>query len=230
MFTASLYLWISNLKLMAGVIIKYSIDMDTGKSIYIEDAPNGLLCNCICSECGGKMLAVQGEQRKREWHYRHHEDSNCQGGIETALHKYIKQIIVENSEIKIPGERLVYSNARQEERLFSIIPDVSIISNNENIYFEIVVTNAMNPQKDNFYKAGKHKSIEIDVSSISREINPEELRNLILNKDQYKRKIYWSSQNQAESSGNDEGWFWLTIAVIFAALVFWKPSKRKRRY
>lgn len=217
------------MKFMAGVIIKYSIEKDTGESIYIENAKNGLLCNCICPDCEGRMVAVQGEQRKREWHFRHHEDTNCQGGIETALHKYAKQIIVENSEILISGSKLTYSKARQEEPLFSIVPDVSVVSNDENIYFEIVVTNPVNIQKEDFYKTGGHKSIEIDISSVSREIAAEELKDLILNKDLYKRKIYWPSEKQAETDGNG-GWLLLLVAAIIAAIAFWKPRRTRKKY
>lgn len=174
--------------------IKYTLDKVTGKPVHIRNASNGLDCNCICaeSECGKIMIAVQGDVN--EWHFRHDIESNCKGGQETAIHKLAKQFIVENSQIQIPGETLIYTNARQEERLSSIIPDVTVVANGQNIHFEVVVTNPIDGIKEMFYKNGEHKCIEIDLRNISPFITPEELKNLVLNQIDNKRKIFWERE------------------------------------
>jgi hypothetical protein len=172
-------------------IIKYAINQ-LGKSVFINDVPNGISCDCTCEGCKKELIAIQGKsENHREWHFRHSVDSDCLGGQETAIHKFAKQIIIENTQIEVPGERLNYANARQEIKLDSFIPDVVVEVNQSPVYFEIEVTNPVNLEKINFYKVGQYKSIKIDLSRISRDITPQILKELILNKVDNKEKIFW---------------------------------------
>jgi len=175
---------------MTNTIIKYALDQLTDKPVFIENAANGLACNCKCEKCGEKLEAIQG--KVNEWHFRHYKDTNCIGGQETAIHKLAKQIIVENSQILIPDQTLFYSQARQEEKFSLIIPDVTVFANGHNIYFEIAVTNPVDTSKEVFYKRGQYKSIEIDLTNISYNTSPEELKKMILYQANNKRKIFWN--------------------------------------
>jgi hypothetical protein len=43
---------------------------EKGKSVFIDDVPNGKNCGCYCKECGGALIARQGnikvlERKKR---------------------------------------------------------------------------------------------------------------------------------------------------------------------
>ena len=84
---------------------------------------------------------------------------------------------------------MLYSQARQEERFESIIPDVTVFANGHNTYFEILVTHRVDNLKETFYKAGQHKSIEIDLSNISYHTSPEKLEELVLRTAE-RRKIF----------------------------------------
>jgi hypothetical protein len=174
---------------MTDTIIKYALDNKTNKLVFIDHASRQLH-QCLRCECD--LVTVKGEARKKEWHFRHKVDSDCLGGQETVIHKLAKQIIVDNSQILIPDENLFYSKARQEERLNSIIPDVTVFSNGQNIYFEILVTHRVDSLKETFYKVGQYKSIEIDLSNISYHTSPEELEELVL-KTAKRRKIFWTA-------------------------------------
>ena len=195
--------------------IRYAIHDKTKKIVYIKNADNGLSCNCKCLECDERLEAVQGQIR--EWYFRHNKNINCKGGQETAIHKLAKQIIVDNSQIVIPGDTLFYSQPRQEERFSSIIPDVTVLANGQTIHFEIAVTHPVESLNETFYKNGQHKSIEIDLTNISYDIEPQELEKLILHQVENKRKIYWEQKlvTQPIHSNSNNGW-----AKIFAFLAF----------
>ncbi len=177
-------------------IIKYAINKDSLQAIHINDAENGLACNCNCEKCNQSLIAVQGKsENPREWHFRHHIDTNCNGGQETALHQMAKQILVENLQIIIPKfGRINYSNAVAEKELVSIRPDVSAVYANQIIYFEVAVTHFNEPDKNQFFFDGKHRSVEINLSKTSRDISPEELKLFIICNTDIKRIIYWESR------------------------------------
>ncbi len=71
----------------------------SGRMIDIDQADNGLACDCICSCCGERLVARQGEHR--DWHFAHESGADCRGAIETALHRAAKQIFEEEKTLYI---------------------------------------------------------------------------------------------------------------------------------
>jgi len=216
---------------MNNSIIKYALNIETGKPVLIDEAERKLFYKC--ANCGNQMVVVKGEQRKKEWHFRHYEDTNCNGGQETVIHKLAKQIIVENSEILIPNEKLSYSQAREEEPFLSIVPDVIVVANNENIYFEIAVTNPVNISKESFYKNGKYKSIEIDLSNISYDIRLDDLKVLVLNQESNKRKIFWAEESNNKKNSSDNYLLAILLGIgtfVLGFFIFGRKSKSKKRF
>lgn len=197
--------------------IRYAIHEKTNKIVYIKNADNGLSCNCKCLVCDERLEAVQGQTR--EWYFRHNKNPNCKGGQETAIHKLSKQIIVDNSQIVIPGSILYYSQTRQEERFSSIIPDVTVLANGQDVHFEIAVTNPVDSLKETFYKNGKHKSVEINLTNISYDIEPKELEKLVLNRVENKRKIYWESNFSTQQNSKTTNSFWGSLIGIGAIVL-----------
>lgn len=62
-----------------------------GKSVYIDDVPNGKNCDCTCAECGGKLIA-KNKGRIKVHHFAHENDSiRCS---QTALHLLAKEILL----------------------------------------------------------------------------------------------------------------------------------------
>lgn len=78
------------------LIAKHSI---TGQIIDIKDASNGLGCNCLCSCCGDRLIAKQGEFKG--WHFAHESGADCAGARESALHEAAKQIIKQEQLVHI---------------------------------------------------------------------------------------------------------------------------------
>jgi hypothetical protein len=176
----------------------------TGLVVLIEEAENGLDCNCECFECGDRLVAEQGKSGKRAWNFKHHKnsDTTCSGGQETALHQLAKEMILSNTSIQIPDERLSYSEPIAEKPLGTFIPDVTVYSNYGAVHFEVVVKHWETDEKIQFYKLGKHKSVRIDLSQVSYSFSRAEIMTLVIDEVKNKFKIYWS--DDLEQSGKKE--------------------------
>ncbi|HEX5001541.1 MAG TPA: hypothetical protein VFW78_03520 [Bacteroidia bacterium] len=161
----------------------------TSRFIHIDEASNGLSCNCVCIQCNEKLEAIQGNKRKR--HFRHHVNTNCVGAKETALHELGKQILVENNRINIRNHGIItYSNAIAEKRLEKYRPDVTAFYEGQPIYFEIFVSHAVDKEKAKFFSDNKIKSLEIDLSK-SLTANFDEIKQMVLEKTQLQTVFYW---------------------------------------
>lgn len=211
--------------------IRYGWSPTLRTIIHITEAERGLQCGCICVECGGQLEAVKGGIR--EHYFRHREINSCFGGPETGVHIRAKQIIAENTKIKIPGRQLLYSNVRVENVLDGKKPDVTVTANGEDVHFEIRVTNPVQKEKKAFYCNGKHKCIEIDLSDTKwQTAPPEDLKKYVLEETLNKYIIYWESQKQRNFKQENSliekifGMVLFTIVILF----FFKLFAVKKRY
>lgn len=230
------------------VSIKLAKYVPEDKIIHVKEAKNGLSCNCICVECGERFEAVQG--KIRDWHFRHHENKECLGGQETALHKLAKRIIVESTEIHIPEQgKINYSEAAEEQPLGTFRPDVTVITNGETVYFEIVVTHRTDEAKWTFYEKRQYKSVEINIGHLLFEGIPplEKIRQTIIEDLVCKQVIFWEKKEAVtnESKGEIKKeptmsiWELLFAFAIFSGLRIWfrkkgfqerKFASNKRKY
>lgn len=200
--------------------ITLAIHQPSARIIHIDNALNGLACNCVCQECGGILEAIQG--KKRQKHFRHHSiDTNCKGGIESALHKLAKQILIENKSIILPRYgKIFYDNAITEKQFQNIIPDVSaILPDNQQIFIEIFHTHKSTDSKNNFFINGQYKSVEIDmkfcpIDTISK------IEEYVLNKTQNKTIIFWEQEKRLiPSKPNEEYSILKKIGLGFLAFI-----------
>lgn len=200
--------------------ITLAIHQPSLKIIHIDSALNGLACNCVCQECGGILEAIQG--KKRQKHFRHHiGDINCKGGIESALHKLAKQILIENKSIVLPRYGKIFYHSAIAEKLFkNIIPDVSaILSDNQQIFIEVFHTHKSTDYKNNFFKNGQYKSVEIDMKFCPIETFSE-IENYVLNKTHNKKIIFWELEKTfTTSKPNEEYSIFQNIGLGFLALI-----------
>ena len=179
-------------------------DRLTNKIVPIVDAERGLACNCICDKCLKPLIAAKGDSN--EWHFRHYEKSNCNGGQETALHKLAKQLLCEGSilELKNYG-KIFYNDAQSEIPFREIVPDVTAKINGENFFVEIYVTHAIGTDKESFYKNGYHKSIEINLRNYIF-ISVDKLRDDIFNSENC-RVIFWERTKEVYMEREKTNWF-----------------------
>ena len=169
-------------------IVRIAFHVPTQKFIHIDKASNGRSCDCECLKCNEKLDAIQGEIRTK--HFRHSTNLNCEGSQESALHELGKQILVDNSKIAIPKHGIInYSNPVPEKRLEIKRPDVSATFKDEQIFFEIYVSHAVDEGKEKFYLSKKHRSVEIDLSGCV-DSTFGEIKNSVLCKLSNKKVIY----------------------------------------
>lgn len=104
----------------------------SGRLLDATQAQRGLACDCTCPGCGERLLARQGEVKVA--HFAHQSTTDCSGGLETALHRAAKQVIVDAQRLNLPdvvmnvSKRhaifgLFQADARIKDRQAWLIPD-----------------------------------------------------------------------------------------------------------
>lgn len=79
--------------------IKLPFGQHENKIVHITDVERGMKCNCICPSCRSPLVAAKGNINQP--HFKHAVDSECEGGMESAVHLAAKQIIMERKQITL---------------------------------------------------------------------------------------------------------------------------------
>lgn len=155
-----------------------------GENVYIDDVPNGKKCNCVCAECGEKLVAKQGHIRAH--HFAHENGNEGEKCAQTALHLLAKSIIFDEGLIpKINGKlQLEFAKAYKieiEKNLGDIIPDVfALYYDEKEVAVEILVTHAVDKEKYKKIRKRKLTTFEIDLSKISYKTK-DDVKNAVYN-------------------------------------------------
>ena len=203
-------------------------DFHTLKIKHISEVDNGLKCNCLCVKCNEKLIAINNKNNKREIHFRHEVESDCRGGIETALHLLAKQIVIENNRIRIFDDSYFdYIDSELETRLMDYTPDVILRNKLEEQWLiEIAVTSFIDDEKLKKIKRDNLNCLEIDLKNINRSITPNELKEVIL-EDNTVRRVINRDKHVKETKKDDFPYIVSLVFIVF--LWLFKPFKRKRR-
>lgn len=146
-----------------------------GKSVYIDDVPNGKKCGCVCKECGGALIAKQGSIKRH--HFSHANGNDNIKCNQTALHLLAKAIITEEKLIPaVFNDKITFVKAdliEQEKNLGNIIPDIYAEVDGHPIAVEIYVSHQIDDTK--FMKIQNHKltTFEINLSKVMFETKKE---------------------------------------------------------
>ena len=155
-----------------------------GRLVHIEDVPSGLECNCVCPECGAKLIARKGKTRQK--HFAHANGADCAGARMTALHMLAQQIIQEEKKIRKPwfkdycedpSKEIYFESVLLEQRFktteINRRPDcVGIIKNGDKqyeVWIEVKVKHAIDEDKRNDIIRHGAICMEIDLSSLLTE-------------------------------------------------------------
>lgn len=155
-----------------------------GRLVHIEDVPSGLECNCVCPECGAKLIARKG--KKNQKHFSHINGADCAGARMTALHMLAQQIIQEEKKIRKPwfkdycedpSKEIYFESVLLEQRFktteINRRPDcVGIIKNGDKqyeVWIEVKVKHAIDEDKRNDIIKLDAICMEIDLSSLLTE-------------------------------------------------------------
>tara|TARA_R110002167_G_scaffold29013_19_gene97045 strand:+ start:4946 stop:6079 length:1134 start_codon:yes stop_codon:yes gene_type:complete len=143
----------------------------TGKMVSVVSVPSGLACNCVCPGCGSDLVAKKGTQTTH--HFAHHSTEACRGGLETALHQMMKQVIENKRQViwpeekgtvridgeygndpitmnsyEIPGRGVkTIKNLQVEKADGPYIPDIQGVIDGQKIWIEVMVTHACTDEK-----------------------------------------------------------------------------------
>lgn len=90
--------------------IKLPFGIRDDELVHINDLNNderGLKCNCICPCCNNPLIARLGSKNIKHFS---HTSSDCENGLESALHLYAKDFISTNLELRLPKYEILYNN------------------------------------------------------------------------------------------------------------------------
>ena len=169
--------------------------------VSIKQVEKGLACHCFCFECNEPVVAKKGE--KNEHHFAHSSNKeSCNISPESILHKFAKQVIMEEQSIVLPSlpnndemkantwrfDRLV-----EEQAIGPIQPDLVASIDNDTLLIEIAVTSFVDKEKLDFIKQLSFKTVEIDLRELLTlriDIPSEEARQFILEQVHNKKWLY----------------------------------------
>lgn len=154
-----------------------------GKSVYIDDVPNGKNCGCFCAECHSSLIARQGNIKVH--HFAHANGNDNIKCSETSLHLLAKKILEEEKRIPIPKngkiEFVNVESIEQEKNLGDIKPDIYAICEKRSFFVEILVKHKVDEEKKQKITTHKISAVEIDLSEQTFE-SKEDVKTAMLNK------------------------------------------------
>lgn len=163
---------------------------ENGNLVYIDDAKNGLDCNCFCPSCKQPLVA-KNAGTKREHHFAHFSVVECEHAYQTALHYMAKDLFLEMQYLtfiknNVPVQYKI-DNVELECKVNEIIPDILVTCDGKRFIVEIFVTHAVDDIKKQKIKDMKFSAIEIDLSRFRNEkmIDKDLLRQELSNTKNY---------------------------------------------
>lgn len=172
----------------------------------ISPHESGLKCNCVCPHCGVKLQAKLPKTKKDYTaRFAHHDSDTCSYAAETAIHMKAKEIIDAEKCIVLPEVRasykdmekliseevkIIFDRVELEYRIDNIIPDVVAYINDRPILIEIKITHGIDDIKLKKIKAIGISTIEIDLSDLNTNYDPEMLYKEVIKKTERKTWIY----------------------------------------
>ncbi len=179
------------------------------KLIHISEIlphESGLNCNCVCPQCG---VALQAKLPKTKEdftaRFAHHNAETCKYATETAIHMKAKEIIDAAKYVILPEvnasynglhklickeKEIIFDRVELEHRIDNIIPDVVAYKNDRPLLIEIKITHGIDNEKFEKIKALDISTIEIDLSDMDLDFNPETLYEEVITKTDRKMWIY----------------------------------------
>lgn len=161
------------------VRLPFGISQDSGELLHISKVESGLACNCRCPGCNCRLVAHKG--KKLSHHFKHYQAEECAHGLETAIHRYAKELLEREKRIFLPevvarhktlthqlsqAKSFVFDSVTIEKSIGDIRPDVIIRKNDVDLLVEFAVTHFCDDDKVEKIKEHGTSAIEIDLSKI----------------------------------------------------------------
>ena len=192
---------------------------------HITDVNNGSACNCTCPNplCQQPLIAKNNPLNDKSPHFAHAYGKQCTGAKESELHELSKQIICDNNQIMLPESSLfVYQKGKSEVGIDRYRADVQLTGGEYQLFVEIEVTNSVSVEKEFYLRQSGNRTLVIDLTETPRDIDKEELKELLLNTHRSKRLILPDIKKRFTQEKEDS---WLgVIMVLFIAGLFFIPK------
>lgn len=158
--------------------------------VHITDVESGKKCGCVCPSCRSSLIAAKGS--KKQHHFRHDTDHECENGLESAIHLAAKKVILERKQITLPeyvssasakdskgikhteqetvvrdGTIMHFDFIRDETTLNEIRADILATKGNTALIIEIFYRHKVNDQKRLKIIEANISAIEVDLSDLT---------------------------------------------------------------
>lgn len=179
---------------------------ETNQLVSIFDVETGAKCNCICPECGAKLIAKNRNKKLNEpiengqkiAHFSHANGADCPSAQETAIHLLAKQVLAENKRLLIPSVRKEYIDLTEPMVIdfdkvhteqvilkddIKIQPDSILLKGDKELFIEFYKTHLVDDLKIDKIKTVGISCIEIDLNGIeplkNGKLNIEDVKHLL---------------------------------------------------
>lgn len=145
-----------------------------GKLVYIDDVINGDECGCLCPKCH-KNLCAKNNGTVKIHHFAHRKgEQDCEGAVESAVHKMAKEIFAEKKLICPAkyldgnyGKRVIHFNSVEVEETdekSNLRPDCIGHHSQGDIWVEFFYTHQVKDKKLEYIRKNKINCLEIDLN------------------------------------------------------------------
>ena len=155
---------------------------------HVNEVPRGSACGCKCPGCVAPLIARQGDVNTHT--FAHVPGTECRGGgVESALHRAGKQLLMTSRQMVVPsfsvvaraadGRRNFHEAARtlearhvtfdsveEELRMDAIRPDIVAQVNGCPLAIEIAVFHPCEQEKIAYYRSRQIACVEVDLSPL----------------------------------------------------------------
>lgn len=177
-------------------------------------------CNCVCPNCGERLQAKLPKTKEDFTpRFAHHNADTCDYATETALHMKAKEIIEREKRMIIPSVVAYYNNLSKEvsperevsfdrvvleSRVGNVIPDILTYKEERPLMIEITITHGIDDEKFEKIEKLGISTLEVDLSDMDTNVDPEFLRNQIIDSLDSKFWVYNAVVEKEKESLKDE--------------------------
>ncbi|WP_166656383.1 competence protein CoiA family protein [Paraburkholderia sp. BL10I2N1] len=167
--------------------------------VHVSEVARGKACECCCVACGSRVIAKKGNQTA--WHFAHLSKADCRHAAETALHKAVKQVILEGDLIRLPdlivearasvgthvghakrcleGRAVQYVAPQLEVRLSEIVADAVVTTHDRQLIIEVAVEHPVADAKLRKLACMQTPAIELEAWRLDRTVDWNKIRSFV---------------------------------------------------
>lgn len=153
-------------------LLTFALDAEN-QLVHIDTVLNGKACNCTCPYCHKDLIAKNGGE-KREHHFAHHNNQECKGAYESALHLLAKDIIEKEGGIMLPNTeeqnfpkgfvKLKNVEIEKWDEELNIRPDAQgLLPDGRRLLIEFLVSHKVKGKKYEIITSKNLLCLEIDI-------------------------------------------------------------------